>query len=125
MAPAQYTRVVLAERPKENIIPDKTFKREVVPYKFSPGEGEAVIKTEYLSLDPAMRGWLNDARSYIPPVKIGEVMRAVGLGKVVEVGKNANFKVGDAVRGVFGECRCLRLWLLVLKLQIKVGLNML
>lgn len=104
MAPAQYTRVVLAERPKENIIPDKTFKREVVPYKFNPGEGEAVIQTEYLSLDPAMRGWLNDARSYIPPVKIGEVMRAVGLGKVVEVGKNTNFKVGDAVRGVFGEC---------------------
>lgn len=103
MAPAQYTRIVLAERPKESIIPDKTFRREVVPYTFSPGNGEIVVQTEYLSLDPAMRGWLNDTRSYIPPVKIGEIMRAVGLGKVVEVGASSGFKVGDVVRGAFGE----------------------
>ena len=46
-------------------------------------EGGLVVKTLALSLDPAMRGWLNDAKSYIPPVGIGEVMRAGGIGRVV------------------------------------------
>ena len=43
-----------------------------------PAEGQVLVQTLLLSLDPAMRGWLNDARSYIPPVGIGEVMRAGG-----------------------------------------------
>ena len=44
------------------------------------GEGEVLVKVLYLSLDPAMRGWMNDTRSYIPPVAIGEVMRSLGAG---------------------------------------------
>ena len=103
MAPTQYTRIVLAERPKDAIIPSKTFRKEVVPYKLAPGEKEVVVQVEYLSLDPAMRGWLNDTRSYLPPVQIGEVMRAQGLGKVIEVGKGSSFNVGDIVRVLFGE----------------------
>ena len=47
-------------------------------------DGELLIKIEYISMDPAMRGWLNDAKSYIPPVQIGEVMRAGTVGKVNE-----------------------------------------
>ena len=47
----------------------------------APAEGEVVIQNQYLSLDPAMRGWMNDAKSYIPPVGIGEVMRALGVGQ--------------------------------------------
>ena len=48
-----------------------------------PGEGEVLVRVLYVSLDPAMRGWMNDGRSYIPPVGIGEVMRALGAGEVV------------------------------------------
>jgi hypothetical protein len=54
-----------------------------------------------LSLDPAMRGWMNDAKSYIPPVGIGEVMRAGGIGKVIASG-HPQFAVGDLVSGGLG-----------------------
>ena len=66
-----------------------------------PGDGEVLVKVIYLSLDPAMRGWMNDARSYIPPVGIGEVMRAGGAGQVV-TSRHAGFAEGDFVTGVTG-----------------------
>ena len=66
-----------------------------------PAEGGLVVKTLALSLDPAMRGWLNDARSYIPPVGIGEVMRAGGIGRVV-ASRHPGFAVGDIVTGTPG-----------------------
>ena len=47
--------------------------------------GEVLIRVRYISLDPAMRGWMNDSKSYIAPVGIGEVMRAGAVGRVVEV----------------------------------------
>lgn len=102
MAPTEYTRIVLEERPKDVIEPT-TFRLEVVPYKLSPASDEVVVHIDYVSIDPAMRGWLNDSRSYIPPVQIGETMRAIGLGKVVEAGSESKFKVGDLVRGMIGE----------------------
>ena len=64
----------------------------------SIGEGEMLIQQEYVSLDPAMRGWMNDVKSYIPPVQIGEVMRAGSVGKVIE-SKHPHFQVGDVVSG--------------------------
>lgn len=66
-----------------------------------PGAEEVLIKVQYLSLDPAMRGWMNDARSYIPPVGIGEVMRAGGAGEVI-ASEHPGFKPGDHVTGVTG-----------------------
>ena len=60
-----------------------------------------LVKTLVLSLDPAMRGWLNDGKSYIPPVGIGEVMRAGGIGRVV-ASKNPAFAPGDVVSGLLG-----------------------
>jgi NADPH-dependent curcumin reductase len=66
-----------------------------------PKEGELLVQLLYISLDPAMRMWINDARSYIPPVAIGELMRALGLG-VVTASRNPHFAVGDHVSGVFG-----------------------
>jgi NADPH-dependent curcumin reductase len=66
-----------------------------------PGEGGVLIKTLALSLDPAMRGWMNEGKSYIEPVGLGEVMRAGGIGKVV-ASKNASFKEGDLVSGAIG-----------------------
>ena len=47
-------------------------------------ENQFIIKNDFISLDPAMRGWLNDARSYIKPVQVGEVMRAGSVGKVIK-----------------------------------------
>ena len=61
-----------------------------------PGEGGVLVKTLALSLDPAMRGWMNEGKSYIPPVGIGEVMRAGGIASVI-ASKNAAFAVGDTV----------------------------
>ena len=66
-----------------------------------PGEGAVVIKTLSLSLDPAMRGWMNEGKSYIPPVGINEVMRASAVGVVV-ASKNTAFAVGDHVLGGTG-----------------------
>jgi NADPH-dependent curcumin reductase CurA len=66
-----------------------------------PGQGEVRVKVLYLSLDPAMRGWMNESRSYVPAVGIGDVMRAGGVGRVI-ASKHDRFAVGDAVTGPFG-----------------------
>jgi NADPH-dependent curcumin reductase CurA len=66
-----------------------------------PKEGELLVQVLYISLDPAMRMWINEARSYMPPVAIGEVMRALGVG-VVTASRNSRFAVGDHVSGLFG-----------------------
>ncbi|MCI0750016.1 MAG: NADP-dependent oxidoreductase [Nevskiales bacterium] len=66
-----------------------------------PGEGEFLVKVLYLSLDPAMRGWMNDSKSYIPPVGLGEVMRAVAAGRVI-ASRHPKFPVGAHVTGLFG-----------------------
>lgn len=66
-----------------------------------PGDNEVLVKILYLSLDPAMRGWMNEGKSYIPPVPLGDVMRAVGVGKVIE-SKHPQFKAGDYVSGTLG-----------------------
>ena len=66
-----------------------------------PEEGGVLVKTLSLSLDPAMRGWMNEGKSYIAPVEIGEVMRAGGVGIVIAT-KNPSFAVGDRVTGAAG-----------------------
>ena len=66
-----------------------------------PAEGGVLVKTLALSLDPAMRGWMNEGKSYIPPVGIGEVMRAGGIGQVV-ASKSPKFAVGDTVSAGLG-----------------------
>jgi NADPH-dependent curcumin reductase CurA len=65
------------------------------------GGSEVLVKVLYLSLEPAMRGWINEGRSYAAPVGIGEVMRAAGVGRVV-VSKDPRFQEGDYVAGRFG-----------------------
>lgn len=77
---------------------DWTYAEEPVA---EPKEGELLVQLLYISLDPAMRGWINDVRSYVPPVGIGELMRALGLG-VVTASRNPSFAVGDHVAGPFG-----------------------
>ena len=66
-----------------------------------PGEGEVLVKVLLISLDPAMRGWMREGRSYVPPVGIGEVMRAIAVGEVV-ASEHPDFSEGDHVTGLFG-----------------------
>ena len=65
-----FSRVVLAERPTESITPS-TFREESVPFNFSIGDSQALVNVLYASVDPAMRGWISTARSYMRPVEIG------------------------------------------------------
>ena len=74
-------RFLLRERPAGRI-DDRTFEfvEEAVP---EIGEGEALVRTRWISLDPTNRAWIGETPTYLPPVAIGEVMRAGGLGEVV------------------------------------------
>lgn len=60
-------------------------------------KGEILIEQHYISLDPAMRGWMNDTKSYIPPIQINDVMRAGSIGKVIKNNGNPKFEIGDVV----------------------------
>jgi NADPH-dependent curcumin reductase CurA len=80
---------------------DWDFVEEPAP---EPGDGEFRVQVEYISLDPAMRAWMNAGRSYVPPVEIGEVMRAAGIGRVID-SRHPDYKVGEELYGVFGVQR--------------------
>ncbi|MDZ7784647.1 MAG: NADP-dependent oxidoreductase [Halioglobus sp.] len=97
MANAEQIR--LRKRPEGLPKDDIWEKTEDAPA--DPGDGEIAVEVQYVSVDPAMRGWLNDTRSYIPPVGIGEVMRAGGVGKVTATNSD-KFAVGDTVLGTTG-----------------------
>ncbi|HWU91383.1 MAG TPA: NADP-dependent oxidoreductase [Kofleriaceae bacterium] len=66
-----------------------------------PADGEILVKNRYISLDPAMRGWMNEGKSYVPPINLGEVFRALAIGEVV-ASKDAKLAPGEHVSGVFG-----------------------
>ncbi|HEY2627873.1 MAG TPA: NADP-dependent oxidoreductase [Usitatibacter sp.] len=92
-------QVRLAARPTG--LPKRTdwnFTEEAVG---EPADGQVLVKVSHLSLDPAMRGWMNEGKSYIRPVDIGEVMRAGAVGEVI-ASKHPGFAVGDLVGGNFG-----------------------
>jgi NADPH-dependent curcumin reductase CurA len=69
-----------------------------------PEDGQFGVELEYVSLDPAMRGWMNETRSYVPPVGIGEVMRAGAVGRVTN-SRHPGFEAGELVSGMFGVQR--------------------
>jgi NADPH-dependent curcumin reductase CurA len=66
-----------------------------------PQEGEVVVKIGQIALEPAMRGWMNEGRSYTPPVKLGEVMRAFACGEVI-ASRHPALTAGDHVTGLLG-----------------------
>jgi hypothetical protein len=80
---------------------DWDFVEEPAP---EPEEGEFRVQVEFLSVDPAMRSWMNAGRSYVPPVEIGEVMRAGGIGRIID-SRHPDYAVGEDVYGVFGVQR--------------------
>ncbi len=93
------TVVKLARRPQGHVQrEDFTITQEPLA---ELKDGEIRVATQYISLDPAMRGWMNDAKSYVPPVGIGETMRAFAAG-TVEASRNPKFKEGDTVSGLIG-----------------------
>ncbi|GGV20057.1 NADP-dependent oxidoreductase [Kitasatospora herbaricolor] len=92
-------QIRLAARPVGEVKPEDW--EHVTEPAAAPGEGRFAGRTRFISLDPAMRGWLDDRPSYLPPVGIGEVMRA---GSVIEVteSEHPGFRPGDHVVGTFG-----------------------
>ncbi|HEY6174255.1 MAG TPA: NADP-dependent oxidoreductase [Kofleriaceae bacterium] len=92
-------RFTLAARPV-GMVKSSDFAFEEVELR-ELGDGELLVKNRYISLDPAMRGWMNEGKSYVPPVGLGEVMRAGAIGRVVE-SKHPKFAVGSHVLGTFG-----------------------
>ncbi|THH20723.1 hypothetical protein EW146_g665 [Bondarzewia mesenterica] len=101
MSPSHYTRIVLNQRPEQDIDAN-TFRQEKVPFDLKPGVGQVLVKVTWLSTDPSMRAWLNDQRSYLPPVQIGETMRAGGLATIVEAGEGSKLTPGQLVACVPG-----------------------
>ncbi len=99
LASLQNRQVRLAHRPIGMTSRDNwEFTTEPVTW---PADGGVLVKTLALSLDPAMRGWMNEGKSYIAPVEIGEVMRAGGIGKVI-ASNHAGLAEGDLVTGGLG-----------------------
>lgn len=66
-----------------------------------PGPGEVLVRNAFLSVEPAMRGWVNDAPNYLPPVPVGGVMRSYAVGRVVR-SSHSDYAEGEAVTGLFG-----------------------
>jgi len=89
----------LAARPV-GLPKDSDWTRTEEPVR-DPADGEVLVRIMYISLDPAMRGWMNDSKSYVAPVGIGDVMRAGTAGRVI-ASKNPKFPVGAHVVGMLG-----------------------
>src|SRR6202000_1423174 len=92
-------RFLLRERPTGRIGPN-TFELSEVPVP-EVGDGEALVRVDWISLDPTNRAWINDTPTYLPPVGIGEVMRGGGIGEGVG-SKNPNYPVGQTGQGLVG-----------------------
>lgn len=92
-------RFLLRERPAGRIGPD-TFELSEQPVP-ELADGEALVRVDWMSLDPTNRMWINDTPTYLPPVGLGEVMRAAGMGEVV-ASKNPKFAVGQHMQGLLG-----------------------
>ena len=96
---ATHQRIVLASRPKGAVTPEN-FRLEQVPMP-QPGPGEVLVLNHYLSLDPYMRGRMEESKSYAEPQKIGETMIGGTVG-VVETSNHAGLAIGDTVVGLLG-----------------------
>jgi NADPH-dependent curcumin reductase CurA len=92
-------QILLKARP-EGLPKSSDFETVEQPIR-QPDDGEVLVRQIYLSLDPAMRGWMTDRKSYVPPVGLGEVMRGLGAGEVV-ASRDDRFAPGDRVIGLLG-----------------------
>jgi NADPH-dependent curcumin reductase len=87
-------KVLLASRP-QGAVSEQNFRIVDAPMP-QPADGEVLVKNEWLSIDPYMRGRMNDAKSYVPPAQLGEVMVGQTVGKVID-SRDTRIAVGDNV----------------------------
>ena len=99
MTTARNRQFVLRQRPVGRIDAE-TFELVTHPVP-EIGEGQALVRVEWISLDPTNRGWLNETPTYLPPVEIGAVMRSGGMGRVV-ASKRPGLTEGQLVTGLVG-----------------------
>lgn len=92
-------RMILAERPT-GMVDASTVKIEESDLP-TPGEGEALGRVRYLSIDPTIRTWMDDAPGYLPPIALGEVVRSGGIVEILE-SNSEDFKPGDLAFGFSG-----------------------
>ncbi|CAN3128347.1 NADP-dependent oxidoreductase [Mycobacterium sp. smrl_JER01] len=92
-------QIVLRRRPRGLVAPGDT--ELVTAPAPEPGDGEALVRTTYVGIDAAARTWLDDQPSYLPPVGLGEVIRAAGIGEVVQ-SRCPAYSVGDIVTTLTG-----------------------
>ena len=97
--PSTNRQILLRRRPVGLLGPEDT--ELVTTATPAPADGEALLRTTYIGLDAAARTWLNDQAGYLPPVALGEVVRAAGIGEVVETRCDA-YQVGDIVTTLTG-----------------------
>jgi len=95
-----YRRILLAARPR-GLVDDTTLSIDDSATVPEPAEGQALVKVGYLSIDPTIRTWMDDAPGYLPPIGIGEVVRSGGIGEVV-ASRADNLPVGATVFGMLG-----------------------
>src|SRR3954464_6470872 len=92
-------QILLRRRPNGLVKPDDT--ELVTGLAPEPADGEALLRTTYVGIDAAARTWLDDQPGYLPPVQLGEVIRAAGIGVVVE-SRCPAYAVGDVVTTLSG-----------------------
>lgn len=96
---AENRRFLLARRPQgEPVREDFQLIAEAIP---APSSGGIVVRNHYASLDPAQRGWMDDAESYMPPIALGDPVRATTIG-IIQASDNPDFVVGQWVMGLNG-----------------------
>jgi len=93
-------RRVTLKVPPTGIPQAENFDLNVVPAP-ELADDEILVSNSYLSVDPAMRGWLSDTKGYGTRIEVGDVMRAFAVGKVIR-SRNSAFAPGDCVMGLFG-----------------------
>ncbi len=93
-------RILLATRP-HGLVDGETIRLDDTAPAPEPADGEALIAVRYLSIDPTIRTWMDDAPGYLPPIGIGDVVRGGGVGEVLAT-RNATYKKGDLVFGMTG-----------------------
>src|ERR1019366_5305370 len=95
-----YRRYLLATRPV-GLADATTVQLDDSTPVPEPAEGQALIRVRYLSIDPTIRTWMDDAPGYLPPIGIGEVVRGGGIGEVVS-SRSDRYRPGDLVFGMTG-----------------------
>lgn len=99
MTPRVNRQIVLRRRPTGLVGPDDT--ELITGTAPEPGDGEALVRVTYVGVDAAARTWLDDQPGYLPPVQLGEVVRAAGIGEVIE-SRTDKYAVGDVVTMLTG-----------------------